>query len=574
MEIEITKDMIQAITVGNLKRFGLDDEWDRWHSSQEIELHGYSKEDIEYLKECLEKIKHIRKVKSRIYDIGLYLKSLGGDSSSKIYRTSHLRGLLINYMKDFQYHWLFKTSEIDANEKVAYYVNDIEFHAKIKASYNQQGVPAHTDVECVYEKYGERENKTFSFTDSDVYGKSIAKILADKGLCIENNELLERYDKDIIRYKELFPQIGKQFTVKGTAQSESESSWKRSSFKFSDDKRKNRVVIDTLDDDEDNEDRKGYGNNEISGYFWTRYGDRDDDDYDEGIEEVTKKRSKMPIHPFLTIFDLSRHLRMTTHVSTLTEYEYDKDLSEKLVLPDEIKSLITLLVEHKESNFKDIVSGKGGGAIVLLTGVPGVGKTLTAEVFAEAEQKPLYSVQASQLGTSPTSLEENLMKILRRAKRWDAIMLLDEADVYVHERGNDLQQNAIVGVFLRVLEYHASILFLTSNRADLVDDAIASRCVARIDYKHPNIEDQKKIWKILSETSGVEIDEKEYSKFAENHDNISGRDVKNLLKLAMLISASKKEKIDCKLLEYVFKFKPTDEKKDEKLRGEVDKINS
>ena len=565
MEIEITRDMIEAITIGRLKRFGMDSEWDRWHSSQSIELQGYSKEDIQYFKKIMSDIKHIRKVKSRIYDIELYLKSLSGDSSSKIYRTSHLRGLLINLMKELQYKWLFKTSDIDSNEKVAYYVNDIQFHEKVPPSYERSGIPAHTDIECVYEKFGERQSKTFQFTDSDVYAKSVAQILSEVGLCVENDDLLQRYDKDIRRYKQIFPLIGKQFTVTGTAESEGDS-YRKSSFKFSEERSKNRVVIDTLSDDEDKEGRKGYGNNEISGYFWTKYNDRDEDDYDEGIEEVTKARSKMPIHPFLTIFDLHRHLRMITHVSTLQEYVYDKELSDKLVLPEEIKSLITLLVEHKESNFKDIVAGKSGGAIVLLTGVPGVGKTLTAEVFAEAEEKPLYSVQASQLGTSVESLEKNLLKILQRAKRWDAIMLLDEADVYVHERGNDLQQNAIVGVFLRVLEYHASILFLTSNRADLVDDAIASRCVARIDYKHPSVEDQKKIWKILSEGSGVTIKEEEYSKFAESHENISGRDVKNLLKLAMLISVSRKEDITCELLEYVFRFKPTDEKKDKELR--------
>ena len=153
------------------------------------------------------------------------------------------------------------------------------------------------------------------------------------------------------------------------------------------------------------------------------------------------------------------------------------------------------------------------------------------------------------------------MKILQRASRWDAIMLLDEADVYVHERGNDLIQNAIVGVFLRVLEYHSSVLFLTSNRPDLVDDAIASRCVARINYKYPSKENQVKIWKVLAKVSSIKISKKEYVAFAEKHPHISGRDVKNLLKLASLISSVKKQPITFKLLEYVLKFKPTENMK-------------
>ena len=73
--------------------------------------------------------------------------------------------------------------------------------------------------------------------------------------------------------------------------------------------------------------------------------------------------------------------------------------------------------------------------------------------FREASKKALYVVQCSQLGISAEQLEEKLSGVLERASRWGIILLIDEADVYIHERGNDLEQNAIVGVFLRLLEY-------------------------------------------------------------------------------------------------------------------------
>ena len=38
--------------------------------------------------------------------------------------------------------------------------------------------------------------------------------------------------------------------------------------------------------------------------------------------------------------------------------------------------------------------------------------------------------------------------------------------------------NAVVGVFLRVLEYFNGLLFLTTNRIDDIDEAIVSRCIA------------------------------------------------------------------------------------------------
>jgi len=116
------------------------------------------------------------------------------------------------------------------------------------------------------------------------------------------------------------------------------------------------------------------------------YGDGDEIDGDEINVEV-------PLHPYVAVFDLSKHLRLRIHVNNLTEYVYDEKMDEKLVLPTELKELVKLLIEHKGTAFEDIVKGKGDGAVVLLTGKPGFGKTLTAEVYAESEKKPLYSVQ-------------------------------------------------------------------------------------------------------------------------------------------------------------------------------------
>src|SRR5204863_3588464 len=97
---------------------------------------------------------------------------------------------------------------------------------------------------------------------------------------------------------------------------------------------------------------------------------------------------------------------------------------------------------------------------------------------------------------------------------------------------------AIVGVFLRVLEYYGGVLFLTTNRADLVDDAIASRCLARIDYKIPTPPDQVRIWRTLADTAGLELDDREIKRIVDKFAGLSGRDIKNLLKLASMVSQS------------------------------------
>ncbi|EGO29682.1 hypothetical protein SERLADRAFT_365686 [Serpula lacrymans var. lacrymans S7.9] len=125
---------------------------------------------------------------------------------------------------------------------------------------------------------------------------------------------------------------------------------------------------------------------------------------------------------------------------------------------------------------KNQLKGKGGGLIALLHGCPGTGKTLTAEAVAEHLQRPLYMVSSSELLTEAPYLEENLSKILKLATAWDAIILIDEADVYLEQRSfHELQRNALVSVALRLLEYHRGLLFLTTNRIKTFDEAFLSR---------------------------------------------------------------------------------------------------
>ncbi len=134
-------------------------------------------------------------------------------------------------------------------------------------------------------------------------------------------------------------------------------------------------------------------------------------------------------------------------------------------------------------------------------------------------------------------------------------MLLDEADVYVHQRGDNMHQNAIVGVFLRILEYQNAVLFMTTNRPDDVDDAIASRCIARIPFRVPSTDEQIRIWRILAAGSQANISEATIKAVAIANPALSGRDVKNLLKLAMLINGT--EPISPSTIDFVKQFKPT-----------------
>lgn len=165
-------------------------------------------------------------------------------------------------------------------------------------------------------------------------------------------------------------------------------------------------------------------------------------------------------------------------VSRLKEVVWTDEPFNSLVIGEKPKTLIHSLVKQHsiaETGYDDVVQGKGLGLIGLLSGNPGCGKTLTADAVAEVVKKPLYAVSASELGTDVEKVDKQLNLILELSHQWSAVLLLDEADVFLQERDTkDVTRNALVSIFLRQLEYFQGILILTTNRIGNCDPAFES----------------------------------------------------------------------------------------------------
>lgn len=99
----------------------------------------------------------------------------------------------------------------------------------------------------------------------------------------------------------------------------------------------------------------------------------------------------------------------------------------------------------------------------MLYGPPGVGKTLTAETVAEYTQKPLYPLNIGELSAS-TDVVAHLQKAFDTASRWDAVLLLDEADVLLEKRSyENLVRNGIVsGTIVTSLAESLTVLIPSS----------------------------------------------------------------------------------------------------------------
>ncbi|WP_076593637.1 AAA family ATPase [Herminiimonas arsenitoxidans] len=351
----------------------------------------------------------------------------------------------------------------------------------------------------------------------DIVNRTIPELLSELGYFKECAEFKQEYEKQSKRFLTYQRQFGKQFIARNAAFTMDE---------------KHRIGMLTLKDgvvakcvnDEEILDRRFEMMADAE--FWRENG------FAQGFERI-------PLHCYVHLFHLELHQNIWVHVQNLTSYQYKPELREKLILPTQHRELIDILTADMSVLMEDIVEGKSGGTTILCKGAPGLGKTLTAEVYSEVVGKPLYRVHSGQLGITAASVEQNLSQILRRAARWDAILLLDEADVYIRCRDNDLQHNAIVAEFLRTLEYFKGLLFMTTNRIGDVDDAILSRCIATIQYEVPPKEDAMRLWKSLATQFHADLSDELIDSLSNIYAKCSGRDIKELLKLTSKYCKSK-----------------------------------
>ncbi|HLZ07943.1 MAG TPA: AAA family ATPase [Chloroflexota bacterium] len=473
------------------------------------------------------------------------------EETTKVRNVEALCVSLRRYLETNAPHrWVF--SERKDRIAAPYFVTSIEYHKRRR---DREGnvYPAHTDLAARGYVHGEKTSISARWSESDFAPCTVREALMAEDLLPETPVAVEKYLASLEVYAKYQSACGVQVNGTGDAFNRSTDRWSRSwgTVPLVRNDIATRLVLDPLTeeiesnkgDDEPrvfttdlwedkNLDRNGLTKAVVEGTI-------EEDEFGDDEEALVEKVEVMlPLHPYLYAFDLDKHDWLDVNVENIVEYPWDKKLIEKLVLPDDQKNLLNVLMSTTGENVGDIVKGKMNGIIVMATGAPGVGKTLTAEVFSEFIEKPLYSVQCSQLGLSVDDIEGNLQKVLNRAGRWGAVLLIDEADVYVRQRGEDIVQNAIVGVFLRLLEYYRGVLFMTSN-VDAIDDAILSRATAWVRYRLPDANLLRQIWTVLAEQFKVKLSTTDVKNLIEKMPHLSGRSVRNILKLGVLLNGRK-----------------------------------
>ncbi|KAL1639530.1 hypothetical protein SLS58_007834 [Diplodia intermedia] len=215
----------------------------------------------------------------------------------------------------------------------------------------------------------------------------------------------------------------------------------------------------------------------------------------------------------------------TFFVDQIQEVKWNENAFDKLVLPSDHKRLMLSFVESQIRNkkrFDDVIEGK----------------------VADRLRKPLYAMSIAELGKSAPELEARLTMILEVAVKWDAVVLLDEADVFLEKRRtggitDNLERNGIVAIFLRLLEYFRGVLFMTTNRVRAMDPAFQSRIHLKMAYPDLDVEARRAIWESMigmvnarGEETAIEGEELDGLARCD----LNGREIKNLVKSALLLA--------------------------------------
>ncbi|KAI1130964.1 P-loop containing nucleoside triphosphate hydrolase protein [Nemania abortiva] len=259
--------------------------------------------------------------------------------------------------------------------------------------------------------------------------------------------------------------------------------------------------------------------------------------------------------PVIRGYALRAKLWLEFFVDSVSEIVFNDNAFDSLVMPEDHKSLILAVAQEqvrKKNVFDDVISGKGRGIIMLLSGGPGIGKTLTAESVAEHMRVPLYMMSGGDLGATSSDVEAGLTRVLNMVARWDAVLLLDECDVFLEARSrHDLDRNCIVSIFLRTLEYYEGLLFLTTNRVKNMDEAFNSRIHFRLAYPDLDAKARGMVWQgfLDRQQGGHDVGSEEMARLEKLE--INGRVIKNVLKSSTLLASHKNERLGFKHIETV-----------------------
>lgn len=180
----------------------------------------------------------------------------------------------------------------------------------------------------------------------------------------------------------------------------------------------------------------------------------------------------------------------------------------RLVLPSAQLSQLKEAVQRLDLQSKVIddwrfLAGRRGarGVRMLFAGPSGTGKTLSAEVLANALNVDLLFVDLSRVVSKWIGeTEKNLAQVFDTAERAMAVLLFDEADALFGKRtevsdAHDRYANLETAYLLSRLERFEGLTILSTNLRQNIDPAFTRRLEFIIEFNEPGREQRLALWR-------------------------------------------------------------------------------
>ena len=195
-------------------------------------------------------------------------------------------------------------------------------------------------------------------------------------------------------------------------------------------------------------------------------------------------------------------------LATVADKVNAKATWDDLVLPSDAVAQLRELcsrVDHHDLVFNQWGFGRalsrGRGTAALFSGGSGTGKTMAAEVIANALGLDLYRIDLARVVNKYIGeTEKNLERVFNAAESANAILFFDEADALFGKRSevkdaHDRYANIEVSYLLQKMEEYDGLAILASNLADNLDDAFTRRLAFTIFFPFPDEVARLEIWR-------------------------------------------------------------------------------
>lgn len=202
-------------------------------------------------------------------------------------------------------------------------------------------------------------------------------------------------------------------------------------------------------------------------------------------------------------------IKLNRDISDLVLVFHPENRLNELILSDEIRNkLLRIITEYKQRD-KIQKFGLHNRRKVLLSGIPGTGKTITASAIAGELKLPLYVIMMDKLMTKYMGeTAAKLRDVFNMMQSNRGVYLFDEFDAIGAERARDNEvgeMRRVLNAFLQFIEQDTSdsIILGATNNIKILDSALFRRFDDIITYTIPNsVEIQKLIKLKLSKFLG------------------------------------------------------------------------